>query len=84
MVVGITQGLRSNGSPYARNWVRRSLLGYGSKRGVGIYSMIPMDFWQKRLGYLGTHGTDGTDYSHCYLLAELNTTPTYAFISHMR
>jgi len=46
--------------------------------------MIPMGFRSKGLGYLGTHGTDGTDYSHCYLLAELNTTPTYAFISYMR
>ena len=66
------------------NSVCRPLVDNGLKGGVRVHSFTPMGLREKALGYLGTHGTDGTYYSHCYLLAELNTTPTYAFISHMR
>ena len=87
MMDGNLQGHRFYGSPYAPNLVCRSRVSNGLKGGARVLLFIPMGCRSKGLGYLGTRGTDGTDgtdYSHCYLLAKLNTTSTYALVSHMR
>ena len=59
-------------------------LAMAQKGGVGIYSMIPMDFWQKRLGYLRRMGQMGQIIPIVIYWLDLAPLPTCHFISYMR